>query len=375
MQRNPALDALAARSGIVFDSALDFIPRLPAIDTYGKPVPGKFGSLDTNKGKMVFDSIMGMDAPTANTYNQPTLVTTPSGGVTSLFTTYVDPKVIEVLLAPMRSEIIYGTTKKGDWETQTAIFNMVEYTGEAASYGDFNQNGRSDANSNFPQRQSYNFQTWTESGDMEIARMALTKVDWAARKNISSANTLNRLMNLINFYGVAGLQLYGGLNDPLLAPALTPGTKIAGGTSWANALPNEILADIQAMFASLQQSTHGTDGNLDLDTPMTLALSPTSEVYLVNTNSFGLTAAEMIKKAFPNIRIENAVQYQSGTTYSCQLIVNELNGQITCESAFNEKMRAHRVVMDSSSFRQKKSAGSWGTIIYRPVCIASMAGI
>lgn len=362
LTRNPELDELALRSGIVFDSALDWLPRQ-------QDKNGAWGSLDPVKLDLA------MDAVTATTYNQPTLVTQPNAAVMAMLTSYVDPKVIEVLLAPMKVEDIYGVTKKGDWLTQTAYFPMVEMTGEAASYGDFNENGRSDFNANFIPRQSYNFQTFTEWGDMEVERYALARIDGVARKNISSANTLNRLANLIGFYGVSGLALYGGLNDPSLAAALTPATKAAGGTSWQNALPTEILADVQAGFASLQSGVNGTGGNLDLDARMTLAISPTTDTYIANTNSFGLTAAEMIRKAFPNMTIKTAPQYQSGSTFSYQLIVDELEGQRTCEYAFNEKMRAHRIVAATSSFRQKKSAGSWGTIIYRPICIASMSGI
>ena len=225
---------------------------------------------------------------------------------------------------------------------------------------------------NWPQRQSFLWQTMTEWGERELDRMGLAKVDWAARLNIASANALNRFANLVNFYGVSGLQNYGGLNDPSLGAALTPATKAAGGTGWQKALPTEILADIQAMFAQLQTQT---GSNLELDAPMKLALHSISELYLANTNSFGLTAMEMIKKVFPRLTVTNAVQYLSGTTYSCQLIVEEMEGQRTCESAFNEKMRAHRVVPGTSSFRQKKTAGGWGTIIYRPIGITSMSGL
>lgn len=367
MIRNPEIDDLAVRAGIVFDSAIDFLPREEIKNQQGQTTG--YGRIDPAKFQMA------MDAVTANTYSQPSLVTQPNAGILSMLSTYIDPKMIEVLLAPTEAANIYGERKLGDWETQTAAFGLIENTGEAASYNDFNESGRSDINVNFPQRQSYNFQTFTEWGDMELARYALAKVDAASRKNISSANTLNRLMNLIYFYGVTGLQNYGGLNDPSLAAALTPATKAAGGTSWALATPNEILADVQTGFASLQQGTHGTAGNLTLKSKMTLALSPVSDVYIANTNSFGLTAADMIKKVFPNLEIKTAVQYQSGTTYSYQLIVDEIEGQKTIECAFNEKMRAHRMVMATSSQRQKKSAGAWGTIVYRPIGIASMSGI
>ena len=366
--RNPELTQLAERAGIVFDQAIDFLPRMQAMDETGRPKAGSYGNLDLPRVQIAMDE-MAMDAPT---YTQPQPVTSVNAGIPAFLTTYLDPKLIEVLLTPLKSEEIYGSTKKGDWLTETAMFALVEPTGEVAAYGDFNQSGRSSANVNYPQRQSFLYQTMTEWGERELERMGLGKVDWAARLNISSANTLNRFANLINFFGVSGLQNYGGLNDPSLSAALTPATKAAGGTGWKSALPTEILADIQAMFAQLQAQT---GSNLELDAPMKLALHSISELYLANTNSFGLTAMEMIKKVFPRLTVTNAVQYLSGTTYSAQLIVEEIENQRTCESAFNEKMRAHRIVMDTSSFRQKKTAGGWGTIIYRPVGIVSISGL
>ena len=367
MHRNSQLDTLEARAGIVFPGALDFLPRHER--KVGNDIA--FDGFDT----AAIDKLLAMDAVTTTSYNQPSLVTSPNSAIPSMLTTYVDPKLIQVLLTPNKAAEIYGETKKGDWLTETAMFSMVENTGEVASYGDFNASGRADANVNWPQRQSYLYQTFTEWGERQLERIGLAKVDWASQLNIASALVLNRFQNLTYFYGVAGLQNYGGLNDPSLAPALTPGTKVATGTSWQNALPTEILADIQSMFASLQGQTHGTGGNLELTDTMTLALHPVSEVYLANTNSFGLTAMEMIKKVFPNLRVVNAVQYLSGTTYSCQLIVDQIDGQRTVECAFNEKMRAHRIVPDVSSFRQKKTQGTWGTIVYRPVGIALMSGI
>jgi hypothetical protein len=58
-----------------------------------------------------------------------------------------------------------------------------------------------------------------------------------------------------------------------------------------------------------------------------------------------------------------------------QLILEEVDGTKTTYSAFTEKMRAHPVIPDLSSWKQKKSAGTWGTIIRRPICIAQMLGI
>lgn len=369
--RNQELDVLASRAGIVFDNAVDFAERLPGIghNSKGATLDERFGAIDQMKVRLALDAIMGMDAPN---YNQPSPITSPNAGIPAFLTTLVDPKLIEVLLTPLMSEEIYGVKKEGDWTRQTVMFAMIELTGETSAYGDYNNDGMSNANVNWPQRQSFLWQTMTRWGDLELDRMALARVDWAARLNISSANTLTRFANLVNFFGVSGLQLYGGLNDPSLSAALTPATKVAGGTSWANALPTEELADVQALFAQLITQS---PGNVNLTTKMTFGCHPTSAMYLANTNSFGLTGIQMIKGVFPNLTVKTAPEYLSGTTYSAQLIVDEwFDGQRTCETAFTEKMRAHRIIPSHSSFSQKKTSGGWGTIIYRPIGIASMSG-
>ena len=355
--RNTQLDILAERAGIVFDSALDFMPTTPS------------GAIDVHAARLAMDSL-AMDAP----YDQQPLVTTANGGIPAFLTTFVNPRVIQALLAPTKAENIYGVKKLGDWTTQTAMFPMLERTGYAATYNDHNQAGRSDINVQFPQRQSIRFQTFTEWGELQAARAGLANIDWASRLELSSANTLEREMNLIQFYGFSGMQNYGGLNDPSLPASLTPGTKAATGTSWSVATPTEIIADIQKMYAQVVGAT-GTNGNVELTSKFTLAIHPISETYLVTPNSFGLTAMTLLKSTFPNVTVKTAVQYLSGTTYSAQFIVEELDGQQTAEAAFTDKMRAHTMVADVSSWKRKVSAGSWGTVIYYPIGIAAMAGI
>lgn len=350
-ERRRVIAEVAEVAGIVFPGAMDLLPRHEIGGNGGR----EWGALDE----------AALDA-------QPTLITQPNAGIPAMLTTYLDPKVIEVLLTPNNAVKLYGETRKGNWLDDTAYFPMVEYTGEVSSYGDFNNNGRAGANAQYVPRQAYLFQTWTEWGEREAERMGLGKIGWAARLNIASGVVLTKFMNQLYFYGIANLANNGSLNDPALSAALTPGTKAAGGTSWNNALPTEILADIQSAFAELQTQT---GSNLELDTKMTLGLHSISEMRLGNTNSFGLTAIEMIRKVFPNIRIQQAPQFLSNGVYSFQLFVDELDGQRTVECAFNEKMRAHRMETYTSSWRQKKTCGGWGTIWYFPAGVASMSGI
>ena len=355
---------VSRRAGVVFPGATKWLPR----ERYTADARGPKGET-SGWGEIVMDGeLAALDA-------QAGLTTAPNAGIPSIFTSYYDPKVVEVLLTPNNAVKIIGERRMGDWVDQSVGFPMVESTGETTSYGDFNDGGgRAGANAQWEYRQPYLWQTFTEWGDLEAERMGRARIDWVSRLNISSAINHDKFYNTSLFYGIANLQCYGLLNDPSLSALGTPTTKAATGTSWASALAQEILADVQKMFTQLQLQT---GSNLEMDTPMVLALHSVSETYLANTNAYGLVSAyELIKKTFPNLRVQQAPQYLSGTsTYTCQLIVDEIQGQKTVEGAFNEKMRAHRVVFATSSVKQKKTGGTIGAIIYRPTGIYGLTGI
>ena len=122
---------------------------------------------------MAMDSMLAQDA-------QPALVTVSNSGVPSFMTNYVDPKLIQVMTAPLKATEIFPETKKADWTTQIAYFSMVESTGETSSYSDGNENGEIGTNVNWPQRQSYVYQTMTQWGDRQLAMMGNAQIDWAA---------------------------------------------------------------------------------------------------------------------------------------------------------------------------------------------------
>ena len=320
--------------------------------------------------EMASDFRLALDA-------QPSLVTQSNSGILALLTTYVDPRIIEILVSPMKAaEIVGEEIKKGDWLMDTAYFPVVESTGETSSYGDYNENGRAGANTNDVPRQSYHYQVITEYGERELERQGLNKMDWANRLNIASVLTLNKFQNKSYFYGIAGLQNYGLLNDPTLPASITPGVKANGGTGWlVNAKPNatalEVIADIQSLYAQLQTQANGL---VELDTKMTLAMSPVSEVALTFTTQYNVNVSDILKKNFPNMTIKTAPEYATASGNLVQLFVDELEGQRTVSVAFTEKLRAHPMVVKESSFRQKKSQGTWGCLVFRPILVSSLLG-
>jgi hypothetical protein len=324
-------DAMAAK-GLVFDE------RLGDIEFYQ---PG-----------------LAMDA-------QPAINLNANAGVPAYLANWLDPKIIEVLYAPMKAAVILGETKKGDWTTATVQFLTAESTGEVSSYGDYNNNGSVNTNIDFPVRQSYHYQTFTQWGEKEIAIAGLAKIDWVNRLNTASVLLLNKYQNLTYFFGVAGLQNYGLLNDPLLSAPIVP------TATWTAATPQQIYADIVRLFAQLQTQAQGT---IDADQEMVLALSPQNEVNLLGTNQYNVNVKDQIKKNFPNMRTETAVEYATTGGPLVQMIALNVEGQETGTCAFTEKLRSHNIVIDTSSYRQKKSQGSLGCVLFRPFLISQMLG-
>lgn len=352
---NDLLKQLCDRAGVNFD-AFPGARMLPE----GKTLRDMIGM--DSAGQMI-----AMDATFPN-------ITAANSGIPAMLSTYLDPKQIEILLAPLRAAEIAGSeVKRGDWTTRTAMFTTIENTGEVSSYGDYSTSGVSGANANFPQRQSYHYQTITQWGERELADAGLAKLDWASRLNMSSINTLNRYQNKTYFFGVSGLQNYGLLNDPSLPADVVPTTKAAGGTTWAVATANEVLNDIAKLYSSLQGRLRGV---VDLSTPMTLAMSPVSEANgMLKVSDFNVTVVDRLKKLYPNLVIKIAPEYSTAGGEKVQLIVDEIEGQRTVEVAFTEKLRAHPIILGLSSFSQKKSQGTWGAIVYRPLAIQGMLGV
>lgn len=318
---------------------------------------------------------------------QPVMQTAPNASIPVWLTTFIDPAIYDILFAPTEAAEIVGEERKGDITTTTAMFQTVEHTVEVSTYGDFNENGRASVNTNWPNRQSYIFQVMMEYGDLEIERAGLGRLNLVSSLDAAAADGLNRFSNLSYFYGIGGLQNYGLFNDPNLGAPLTPATKAAGGTAWftadghPNATANEVYNDVVALYTNLVAQNAG---NVNKKTKMVLALSPGSEVALTFTNSFNVNVEDLLKKNFPGLRIQTAVQYGALTADNpqgvaggnfMQLIAEAIKTQKTAFCAFNEKLRAFPIIRAASSYKQKKAAGTFGAVIRMPVGFVSMLGI
>lgn len=361
MPRNPQLDELA-EVGVVFPYAHDFLmPEHRRNYALAMDQLAEWAST----GDVAFDA-------------QPSLVSTGNAGVPALFTALVDPEVVRIALAPLAGAKIYGEEKKGDWTNDQMIFPVVEMTGNVSSYGDFNNNGQAGVNPQWVYRQSYFFQTVIQYGERELDRAGAAKINYASELQTSAANALNRFQDFTYHFGVAGLQNYGALNDPYLPAAMTPAIKANGGTRWIaangtiNANPNEVYSDVQALYVKLVNQTLG---NIDMNTPMKLVTDPGSSVALTITNNFNVSVRDLLAKNFPNLTFETSPRYATTGGNVVQLIATSFDGAKTGFCAYPEKLRQHKLIPDLSSFKQKHTSGTWGTVIRYPLAVAQLLGV
>lgn len=298
----------------------------------------------------------------------PGMITSPNGSIPANFTTVFDPEIARVALAPLKSESIYSSRQMGSWIDTDIEFPIVEHTGQATAYGDYDNDGTADSNVVFENRQTYHFQTHVKVGEMGAEKAARIGYNIVGEKQGSGVDTLNRLRNKINFFGVEGLNLRGSLNDKDLPAPITP----TNGTKWSDMEPEKIVNEALRMFADAQKRS---DGTLSLDDPMTLALSPNMEPILGRTNSYGLDVKEQLTKKFSKMRIETAPEYATANGELVQLIPDSVRRSKTGQSIYTERLRFHRVELRTSNWSQKLSAGSVGTVIKYPHAISQMIGV
>lgn len=305
--------------------------------------------------------------------NDAAMVTAANSGVPVEFTSYIDPMVIPILTATRGAREIFGEAKKGDWTTSYARFQTSEITGEVEAYTDYGQGGASDVNPTFPVRTQYIYQTNIRYGDREVDVASRARLQLAADKQRAAATVIDIASNKFALYGVAGLEIYGLLNDPNLPAAVTSLPNADSQTLWAEKSTKEIYEDVLYLFGKM--ADRGA-GHIDANTELVLATSPATQVQLGKATDFNISARQMLETYFPRIRFVALPELATATSgTSILLVAPTIEGLPTAQIGFSEKFRAMRLIPESSSFHQKFVGSSYGTIIYRPFAIGTMTGV
>lgn len=324
-------------------------------------VTGLPGKLLTSEAKA---GLLAMDAAP--------MLTAPNNGVPGWLTTFVSPTTIKIVTAPTKAEEIFGPVKNGSRGVQTAAFPVLEEVGEVASYGDYSSEGVSDVNPTWPKRDEYGFQTVTQLGDVENVALSLAGINATVAKQDASARTIKRAHNRFWFFGVTGLKNYGILNDPDLPTPIAP-SNVGGNVTWEDKGADAIYNDVAV---TLYNDLSGRSGGLiDENSELVLAISNKVSGNLNKKTEHGSSVKALLKETFPNLRIVVAPEYSTAAGELVQLIAPNVAAQPTGQLGYTDLMHAHGMVRALSSVQEKKSAGTFGAVIFQPFAIGQMLGI
>ena len=300
------------------------------------------------------------------------LITPPNSGVPAVFTTYIDPKVVDILTAPTNAREIFGEVKKGDWTNSGSVFRAIEATGHSTPYTDFGNGATADVNVTYPYRENFLAQTHIRYGEQEMAVLGKAMVNLAAEKQRSAATVINIDSNKYYLYGVTGRNIYGLLNEPNLPASIAPATVNTNVTKWTGKTTQQIYDDILLLASELFENSMGL---IDQKSDLVLAVSPASNVLLGKATDYNVSVLDMLNKYFSNLSIVVLPELAASSGNTVILAARTLNGQKVAEYGYSEKMRALRVVSYSSWYEQKYVFGTYGAIVYRPFAIATMTGV
>ena len=296
----------------------------------------------------------------------------PNAAVPAYMRAYVTPEIIKELTAIRAYKEIAPEVKNGDFTTSFAQFRCLEYTGNVQPYGDYDGNGQSGVNTNYPTRQQYRFQTTIKVGDLEQEMNAKARVDLLEEKQAAAAINIDIAFNNFALYGVQGVAVYGLLNEPSLNAALTP-ISVSGGTAWSGKNANQQFDDIVKLMASLY---NGAGGHITKRTKTKMLVSTDIMALMDKTNTYGLSTYDMVQKNYPNMEVICVPELYDtiATTSTIMVLAEEVLGQKTVEFGYSDKYYAHAMIRRLSNWEQKVSAGTFGAIVYRPFAIATMTG-
>lgn len=300
------------------------------------------------------------------------MITGANSGVPALFTTYIDPMVIDILTAPTRAREIFGEVKKGDWTNTGAMFETVEQMGCSTAYSDYGNGAMSDVNVNYPYRQNYLAQTHIRYGDHETAVSGKAMIDLVSKKQKAVATIINTDENKFYLYGVQGKEIYGLLNEPNLPAAITASSVNTNKTKWADKDTQQIYDDVLLLAAELFKNSQG---NIDEKSDLVLCVSPASNVLLGKSTINNVSVKDMLNKYFSNLSIVTLPELTADSGTSILLIARSVMGTPTAQLGYSEKMRAMRIVPYTSYYEQKFVFGTYGAIVYLPFAIAKMTGV
>ena len=221
------------------------------------------------------------------------------------------PGFVEVITTARKIDDLLGITVQGNWHDEEVIQRVLEHTGEARPYGDYNGIPLSSWNVNYVRRSVVAFEEGLQVGKMEEARSAAADVNSAEQKRRAAVSALEIERNRVGFFGYnAGAnRTYGLLNDPNLPAYITVADGASTNPEWSTKTYLEIVTDLLTAFAGLRASS---GDNIDpTTTPITLAIASNAVDYLAVVSQYGNSVWDWLRSTYPSTRVVSVPQFDT----------------------------------------------------------------
>lgn len=290
------------------------------------------------------------------------------------------PGFVRVATAARQIDDFVGVTTAGSWEDEEVVQGVLENTGSAVPYGDYQNVSFSSFNSNFERRTIIRFEKGLKVSQLEAARTAKIRIDAAAEKRLGASEALEIQRNNVGFvgYNSGANRTYGFLNDPALPAYSNLAAGAASSTQWAQKTMLEIAADIRTMFAALATQAKG---RIKTDSKLTLAVGTSIEVYLTSITQYGVSVIEHLNKTYPNLRVVSAPQLDgaNGGANAVYLYAEEVedgssDNRRTWDQIVPAKFQAQGVEKQVKAYVENYVNATAGVILKRPYAVVRRSG-
>lgn len=305
-------------------------------------------------------------------------ITTPNIGIPQGLLTQLSTRAVEVILRKRNADRVIGPRNKLlSWEEETLQIPILEKMGQVTPYSDFGMSRVSSINMNFAKTGNYRFSAKFQVGKLETAQLAKVKIDAYSKKFDAANEALMVEFNNVAFHGhissaANSFTCYGLFNNPDL-PAYQAVSK-----TWVNSTWQEISASVDK---GVQDLIEQSGGHVTEDSPIKLSLPPVKLAMMKNKrNELGISVYQMVKDSYPNMEFVSAIEMSKAYTGNVDVMYFEAKMpegglDFTMDQGYSELSLMGNLVMGDNSVSQTISAGSLGTILYKPIAISRWQGL
>lgn len=293
------------------------------------------------------------------------------------------PGQVQVVTQARKADQLFGVTTVGSWEDEEIIQEILELVGVAQPYSDLGNIPLSSWNLTYEKRGVVRFEEGFSVGELEGLRSGRIGVNASQTKRNAASLALEIARNRVAFYGFNGATdypVYGALNDVNLPVYAS----LPSGKLWTVASRAEIVADLLFIISTLRKNSKEV---VDPTTAAIKLVIASDVVDYLNTPSgtgaeMGETAGDWLKKNYPNVTIESAVEFNKANgganvlyAYAESIGDSGTDGGGVIEQLVPTRFRALGVDTSCKVVTEDFTNATSGVLVKRPFAVFRGTGI